>query len=335
MNYQNFGTTGVQVSPLCLGTMLFGSTCSEKDAINITHRAINDGINIFDTANGYNKGLSEEILGKAIIEKRNDIFLVTKVNASMGSGPNDKGLTRYHIINEVENSLKRLGTDHIDLYFLHRRDPNTPLEESISAMDYLVNQGKIRYIGISNHKAWEICSATMFSQLNNMASISAVQDLYNIVDRDVEVELLPFCDEFGMAVMAYSPLARGMLTGKYGIDKPIPIDSRAGRGDQRMLESGMREHSMKVASSLRNIANKYNKTISQLAVNWVIDNPIVSTSIIGPRTMQQYDDNLGALDWRLELDDLKEIDRLVPLGEHTGFGFNDPMNPVVGRPILQ
>ena len=332
MDYVNFGSTGVQVSQLSLGTMLFGSTCAENDAIKLTHRAISDGINVIDTANGYNNGLSEEIVGKALDGYRNDVVLITKVNAKMGNGVNDGGLSRFHILKEVENSLKRLNTDHIDIYFIHRRDNNTPLEETILAMDQLVQSGKVRYIGISNHKAWEICNSIMFSELNNLDSVACIQDLYNIVDRDVEVELLPFTENFNLGFMAYSPLGRGMLTGKYLVNQKPPKDSRAGRGDIRILESGMRQHSMEVAQSLKPIAEKYGKSVSQLAVNWVLENPIVSTAIIGPRTIEQYEDNLGSLGWNINLEHSELIDQLVPPGEHTGFGFNDPANPVLGRP---
>lgn len=210
-----------------LGNHDFGSTVDEDDSISLIHKAIDDGINFIDTANGYNNGLSEEIVGRALQGKRNDVVLTTKVNASMGTGPNDGGLSRYHIMREVENSLLRLKTDHIDIYMLHRPDPSTPLEESIYALNDLVNQGKVRYIGMSNHPAWQVCSAVWISELRNLLGVSFVQDMYNIVSRDVEVALLPFCQKYGIGVMAYSPLARGVMTGKYSTNNSIPDDSRA------------------------------------------------------------------------------------------------------------
>jgi aryl-alcohol dehydrogenase-like predicted oxidoreductase len=202
MEFVNLGKSGLKVSRLCLGTMIFGSTVQEDDSISLIHKAIDDGINFVDTANGYNNGLTEEIMGKALVGKRNDIVLTSKVNASMGLGPNDGGLSRYHIMREIENSLSRLKTDHIDIYMLHRPDPFTPLEESIYALNDLVTQGKIRYIGMPNHPAWQVCSAVWISELRNLSRVSCVQDMYNIVNRDIEVELLPFCQEYGIGVMA-------------------------------------------------------------------------------------------------------------------------------------
>jgi len=331
MEFNNLGKSGLKVSQLCLGTMVFGKSTNEKDSVSLIHRALTDGINFIDTANGYNNGLSEQIVGKAIKDRRNDVVITTKVNASMGSGPNDGGLSRYHILTEVENSLRRLQTDRIDLYMLHRPDPSTPLEESIGTLNDLVRQGKVRYIGMSNHKAWEICSAIWMAELNNLTTVSCVQELYNIVNRDVEVELLPFCKEYGVGVMAYSPLARGVMTGKYLPGQPIPSNSRAGRGDPRILESEMRDQSLIVASKLADISKNVGKPASQLALNWVLANQAITSAIIGPRNLKQYEDNVGALGWDIGEPNLSQIDELVPPGEHTGIGFNDPMNPVKGR----
>ena len=331
MKFNNLGKSGLKVSELCLGTMVLGSSTNEKDSISLIHRALSDGINFIDTANGYNNGLSEQIVGEAVNDRRNDVIITTKVNASMGSGPNDGGLSRHHILTEVENSLQRLQTNHIDLYMLHRPDPSTPLEESITVLNDLVRQGKVRYIGMSNHKSWEICSAIWMAELKNLTKVSAVQDLYNIVNRDIEVELLPFCKEYGLGVMAYSPLARGVMTGKYLPGKPIPTDSRAGQGDSRILESEMREHSLMVASKLSTISKSVGKSTSQIALNWVLINRAISSAIIGPRNLEQYEDNIGALGWNIPKPNLLEIDELVPPGEHTGIGFNDPMNPIKAR----
>ena len=237
MEYVKLGSSGLLVSPLCLGTMMFGSAANERESIAITHRAVDDGINFIDTANAYNNGLSETILGKALEDRRDKVVLVTKVNASTGEGPNDGGLSRYHILNEVENSLRRLKTDHIDIYMLHRRDFGTPLEESLVAMNDLVRQGKVRYIGMSNHYSWQVRGALDQAKYEGVSPVVCVQDLYNIVNRDLEVDMLPFCYEFGVGVMAYSPLARGILTGKYRLGENLPPESRAGRGDRRMLET--------------------------------------------------------------------------------------------------
>ena len=332
MEYVKLGSSGLLVSPLCLGTMMFGSAANERESIAITHRAVDDGINFIDTANAYNNGLSETILGKALEDRRDKVVLVTKVNASTGNGPNDGGLSRYHILNEIENSLRRLKTDHIDIYMLHRRDFGTPLEESLVAMNDLVRQGKVRYIGMSNHYSWQVRGALDQAKYEGVSPVVCVQDLYNIVNRDLEVDMLPFCYEFGVGVMAYSPLARGILTGKYRLGENLPPESRAGRGDRRMLETELRDGSLAVAQELAKLAEGTGKKLSQFALNWVISNPIVTSAIIGPRNLGQYEDNLGALGWDIDSSILRKVDALVPPGEHTGNGFNDPQNPVRGRP---
>ena len=332
MEYINLGKQGVKVSRLCLGTMMFGGATNESDSIGIIHQALDEGINFLDTANVYNQGESERVVGKAIADRRDQVVLVTKVRGSVGSGPNDEGNSRSHIFREVENSLSRLGTDYIDLYLLHHPDYSTPLAESMKALDDLVRQGKIRYVGVSNFYAWQVCNAQWIADRHNLASVSCVQSLYNILNRDIEVELLPFCQEEGVGVMAYSPLARGVLTGKYRPSQPFPEGSRAARGDARMKVTELREESFVVAQRLESLARECGKTLSEFALNWVLGNPIVTTAIIGPRTREQYEEGFGALGWQMDQSILDEIDRLVPPGEHTGHGFNDPQYPVRGRP---
>ena len=208
MEYRTLGRHGVKVSRLCLGTMMFGGPTSEEESIRIIHRALDLGINFIDTADMYTGGASERITGKAIRDRRDQVVLATKVRYPVGDGPNDSGLSRYHIFNAVEASLRRLGTDHIDLYYLHLPDYETPLEESLSAMDDLVRQGKVRYIGCSNFYAWQICKGLWISDRRGWAPFACVQPLYNIVNRDAEVEVLPLCAEEGLGVVTYSPLAR-------------------------------------------------------------------------------------------------------------------------------
>ena len=334
MRYVNVGDSGVKVSELCLGTMVFGSAASEEDSINIIDRAIDDGINFIDTANGYNEGVSESIVGKALQGKRDQVVLVTKVNASTGPGPNDRGLSRYNILNAIESSLKRLRTDHIDLYFFHRPDYETPLEESLRAIDDLVRSGKVRYVGMSNHFAWQLSKALWLSELKNLAPVVCAQDLYNMLNRDIELELLPFCRDNGIGMMAYSPIARGVLTGKYSPGESPPPGSRAARKDKRILETELRHDNLVVAQELKRLSECHGKSLSQIAVNWVISNPIVTSAVIGPRSLEQYEDNLGSIGWEIG-DKLNScIDTLIPPGEHVGFGFNDPQNPVLGRPVI-
>ena len=250
----------------------------------------------------------------------------------MGDGVNQSGSSRYHIMMEVEASLKRLGTDRIDLYYLHRSDSRTPIEESLRALDDCVRQGKVRYIACSNFDAWRICEALGVSDRMNLERFTCAQPLYNIVNRDIEVELLPFCRENGLGVVSYSPLARGVLAGKYLPGQPHPSGSRAARQDRRIYQTELRDESFEVAQELKPLAEVHGKTLTQFALAWVLANPIITSVIIGPRTMEQLKDNLGCLDCVLSQADEEAIDQLVSPGEHTGKGYNDPSYPVTGRP---
>lgn len=335
MEYRTLGQAGVKVSPLCLGTMMFGGPTEEAESIRILHRALDAGINFIDTANVYNTGESERIVGRALKGRRDRVVLATKVRSAMGDGPNEGGSSRYHIMTEVEASLRRLDTDRIDLYFLHRPDELTPLEESLRALDDCVRQGKVRYIACSNFYAWQIMEGLWISDRRHLERLVCLQSLYNIVNRDVEVEVLPACRAQGLAFVPYSPLARGVLTGKYRPGQPFPEGSRAARGDKRMRDTELREESYRVAQELLPLAEARGMTLSQFALAWLLANPLVTSPIIGPRTMAQLEDNLGALGATLTPEEEAAVDRLVPPGEHTGYGFNDPLYPVQGRPAGQ
>lgn len=332
VDYRQLGRTGVKVSPLCLGTMMFGGPTDEQESIRILHRALDEGINFVDTANVYNDGASERVVGKALKDRRDQVVLVTKVRGSRGAGPNDGGTSRYHILQEVERSLRRLDTDRIDLYLVHRPEPATPIEETLSALDALVRGGKVRYVGASNFDAWQLAEALWVSDRRGYASFCAVQPLYNLVNRDVELELLPCCRAHGIGVMAYSPLARGVLSGKYRAGEAFPEGSRAARGDRRIQQTELRPESFAVAAQLHPLAAAHGRTLTQFALQWVVANPIVTAAIIGPRTMAQLEDNLGAVGWEIAADALDQVDRLVPPGTHTGLGFHDPARPFTGRP---
>ena len=332
MQYVNLGRAGVKVSRLCLGTMLFGGATPEADSIAIIHRAMDAGINFLDTANVYNAGESERVTGKAIRDRRDQVVLATKAKNAMGEGPNDQGLSRVHIIRECENSLKRLGTDYIDVYYLHAPDPTTPLEESLRAMNDLVRQGKVRYVACSNYYAFEVERMLSIAERRNLERISCVQPLYNLVNREVEVELFPCCQENGLGVVVYSPLARGVLTGKYRPGEAAPEGSRAARGDRRIHQTELREESFVIAQQLRSLAERHGCTQSQFAVAWVLANPIVTSAIIGPRTMEQLEDSLPALDVTLTSGDEHAVDELVPKGWKSGRGYNVPNYPVRVRP---
>ena len=331
MEYSILGNSGVQVSRLCLGAMMFGSPTNESDSIKIIQRAIDAGINFIDTANVYNAGESERIVGKAVQACRDDVLIATKVSGAMGEGLNRSGTSRHHIMMAVEDSLRRLDTDYIDLYYLHRWNALTPIEESLRALDDCVRQGKVRYIGGSNFDAWRLCEAWWKSDRMNLEKFICLQPLYNIVNRDVEVELLPFCEAYNVGVVSYSPLARGVLTGKYLPGQPPPPGSRAARQDRRILQTELREESYEVAQKIQPLAAAHDKTLAQFALAWTLANPTITSVIIGPKNLEQLEDNLSCLDCAISPEDEAAVDQLVPPGEHTGKGYNDPMYPVLGR----
>lgn len=332
MGYRTLAGTGLRVSPLCLGTMMFGGPTDEADSLHMIDRALDAGVNFLDTANTYNHGESERVVGKAIAARRERVVVATKGRLAMGESPNDQGASRLHLLRAAEESLRRLGTDYIDLYYVHAPDYDTPIEETLRVLDDVVRQGKVRYIGCSNFRAWRLCEALWTSDRRNLERFACVQPLYNIVNRDAEVELFPLCREHRIGVVPYSPLARGVLTGKYRPGKPPPEGSRAARGNRRIHQTELREESYEVAGRLHPRAEAHGVTLSQFALAWCLANPIVTSAIIGPRTMEQLEDNLGALDCRLTPDDEAAVDALVPPGEHTGKGYNDPSFPVTGRP---
>lgn len=331
MEYKTLGRAGVKVSPLCLGPMMFGGPTNEKDSIRIIHRALDAGINFMDTANVYNDGESERVIGKAVRSNREKWIIATKVHGSMGDDVNQSGSHRVNIMSAVEASLKRLGTDYIDVYYLHRWDASTRIAESLRALDDCVRQGKVRYIACSNFEAWRVCEALWTSEKLGLEEFVCVQPLYNIVNRDAEVELLPFCEKYGVGVVPYSPLARGVLSGKYLVGQEPPKGSRAARKDRRILQTELREESYEVARQLEPLADAHGKTLTQFALAWVLANPLITSAIIGPRTMEQLENNLGCMDCTLSAEDEAAIAALVPPGEHTGKGYNDPAYPVLGR----
>ncbi|MBI3912339.1 MAG: aldo/keto reductase [Armatimonadetes bacterium] len=334
MQIINLGRAGVKVSRLCLGTMMFGGPTDEGESLRIIHRALDAGINFLDTANIYNAGASERITGKAIRDRRDRVILATKVRGAIGDGPHDQGLSRVHILCAVEASLQRLGTDWIDLYYLHSPDYTTPLDETLRAMDDLVRQGKVRYMGCSNHYAWQVREMLAIAEARALDPVVCVQPLYNLVNRDAEVELFPLCRAHGLGVAAYSPLARGVLSGKYRAGESYPEGSRAARGNPRILETEMRAESFRVAQELHPLAEAKGCTLTQFALAWALANPIVTSVIIGPRATEQLEDNLGAAAVTITPEDEAAVDRLVPPGEHTGKGYHDPLFPVRGRPAV-
>jgi aryl-alcohol dehydrogenase-like predicted oxidoreductase len=311
--------------------MMFGGQTNKADSIEIIHRAVDRGINFIDTANMYNAGESEVVVGKGIADRRHKVVLATKGRQKMGDGPNEVGGSRLHLMFELEASLKRLNVDCIDLYYYHAPHYETAIEETLRAMDDMVRSGKVRYVACSNFRAWRLCEALWISDKLNLNRFCCVQPLYNIVNRDIEVELLPLCQEHRIGVVTYSPLARGVLTGKYKPGEQPAEGTRAARKDPRMMQAEWREDSLLVAAQLGMHCQDKGVSTSQFALAWCIANPILTSVIVGPRTMEQFDDNLGCLEIQITDDDETFIDSLVPTGEHSGKGFQDTAYPITGR----
>ena len=311
MQYKFLGKSGLKVSEIAFGVQTFGWCADENTAHAILDRFVAEGGNLLDTANSYNEGRAEQILGKWLQSRKNRDALVvnTKVFFPTGNGPNDTGLTRKHIYNEIDKSLRRLNTDYVDVYQLHCFDESTPLEETLSALDDLVHAGKVRYIGASNFTASQLQKALMLSSMNGWNSFVSLQPEYSLLVRSMEWELLPFCRQEGLGVVPWSPLAGGWLTGKYRRNQPPPPDSRVGRKDRwdDQPEQRASELTWHVVETLIAIGQARGKTPAQVALNWLLQQPGVTSPIIGARTLEQLEDNLGSMGWALNA---KEIEKL-------------------------
>lgn len=312
MEYKRLGISGLKVSRLGLGTMMLGERTDEAESIKIVHRAIDAGVNLIDTADVYgaNVGDTEVVVGKALKGKRDQVVLATKVYNAMGKGPNYRGSSRYHIMQAAEASLRRLSTDRIDLYQLHRHDAQTPMEETLRALDDLVQQGKVRYIGCSNFPAWAMCKALWVSDVKDFERIVSDQPRYNLLYRSIEAEIAPFCLEHGIGIIAFSTLARGLLSGKYSKDAPLPPDSRANLSTR--LAADLTDKNFAVIDRLHEMAETRGVTVGQFAIAWTLANPSVASALVGPRTLDQLEDNLGAVGWELTKEELDEVDKLSP-----------------------
>ncbi|MES0342731.1 MAG: aldo/keto reductase [Anaerolineales bacterium] len=318
MEHRSFGRSGVKVSPLCLGTMQFGWTADEKASFEVLDAAYDAGINFIDTADIYSRwidgnpgGVAESIIGKWLRknpEKRTQVILATKVRGRMGEGPNDEGLSRKHIFSAVEQSLMRLGTDYIDLYQVHWPDESTPIEETLRALDDLVRDGRVLYIGCSNYPAWRLMESLWTSDRCRLTSFISLQPHYNLVHRDeFERELEDICLKFDIGVIPYSPLAGGFLTGKYAGDQTPPEGSRGATSD-RIQAYLMDPHSLSTLEIVKQIALERQKSPSQVALRWLISRPAVVSAIIGPRDLEQLEDNLGCLSVELSDEDMQRLD---------------------------
>jgi aryl-alcohol dehydrogenase-like predicted oxidoreductase len=315
MEYRELGRTGVMVSPLCLGAMNFGAPTSEADSLVILQRAQEAGINFIDTANVYNLGESERIVGRFLKESgmRSRVVLATKVYGKMGDLPNQGGASRYHIIQSCEDSLRRLQTDHIDLYQLHRPSQTIPVDETLRAFDDLVRAGKVLYIGCSTHPAWMVMEALTVSECSGLVRYISEQPPYNLLDRRIENELVPLCQKYGMAILPWSPLAGGILAGRYTSTKDFPAGSRATRGWQAFIDR-VTPRGLEVAEEVAKMAEERGMTVSQLALLWCKDQPAVTAPIIGPRTLLHLEDALAILDRKLDDGDRPLFDGLVHPG---------------------
>jgi len=334
MEYRRLGVSGLMVSPLCLGTMMFGDQTDEKAAGRIVESARDAGVNFIDTANNYAGDESERMVGRLISADRDDWVLATKVGSPKGNGPYEHTLSRKRILAEADASLKRLGTDYIDIYYFHRDDLDTPLDEPLSAMADLIRAGKIRYWGFSNFHAWRIAELVHLCDSLGMPGPVVTQPCYNAVNRMIELEYLPACRHYGIGVVPYSPLARGVLTGKYPVKGEPPQGSRAGRNDPRIFEIEYRKESLVVARKIAKRAEKAGMTPGQFALNWVLNNGLVSSVIAGPRTFDQWQEYLDALNHPFTAADEAFVDRLVPPGGASTPGFIDPKLPPRGRDPL-
>ena len=327
MEYRRLGKSGLKVPVLSLGTGTFGGTTEffqrwgqtdVKDAARLIDISLEKGLNLFDTANVYSHGTSEEVLGAALKGKRDQALISTKATFRMGDGVNDKGSSRAHLLSALEGSLKRLGTDYIDVYFMHGFDHHTPIEETLRALDNFVRSGKVRYIGCSNFAAWQLMKSLSISEKHHLESYVIYQGYYSLIGRDYEQELMPLIKDQGMGLMAWSPLGWGRLTGKIRRNQPI-AEGRIQAGGDVGSPPVADEFLFNVIECLERIATETGKTISQIAINWLIQQETVSSIVIGARNEQQLIENLGAADWELTEKQLKELEvltRLAPIYPH-------------------
>ncbi|HYJ17680.1 MAG TPA: aldo/keto reductase [Burkholderiales bacterium] len=331
MEYRSLGRSSLKVSPLCLGTMMFGDRTDEKEAARIVASASDAGVNFLDTADQYAKGESERITGRLIAANRHQWVVATKGGNRMGDGPNQIGLSRKWLLQACDDSLKRLGTDYIDIYYLHRDFDDAVLEETVGALGEILRAGKARYIGLSNFRGWRIAEIMHLCRTMNVPAPVVCQPYYNAMNRQPEVEILPACQYYGIGVVPYSPLARGVLTGKYKINEAPPEGTRAGRADKRMMETEFRKESLSIAQKIKAFAEKKGMGPGHFAVNWVLNNAAISSVIGGPRTLEQWQDYLKALEFGFDAKGEALVNSLVSTGHPSTPGYNDPQYPLFGR----
>lgn len=319
MEYRNLGNSGLQVSAVGLGGNNFGSRVGEKESIEIIQHALDLGINYIDTADWYGqRGLSETCIGKAIKGRRSQVLIATKFGFPMGEGPNESGGSRYHVIDAVNNSLKRLDTDYIDLYQFHRPDPNTPLEETLDILTTLVKDGKVRYIGCCNFPAWQLGDALWISKVKNLMQFITVQSRYNLLERSIEQELVPCCKQHQVGIIPWAPLAGGFLSGKYKRDEKLPPGSRMTWGSYSMF---FNEENFDKLDKLQIFAQGHGHSLLELAIGWLLYQPWLSTAILGATKLEQVSMNISSANWKLTADEIDIIRQIVG---------NDPQEIIFG-----
>ena len=331
MEYRNLGASGVRVSPLCLGTMMFGDRTDAAEAGRIVAAARDAGVNFIDTADVYTQGAAERMVGPLIAGDRDRWVLATKVGNAMGEDPNRRGTGRKWIMTAIDASLSRLGTDYVDLYYIHRDFESIPLEETVRAMADLIRAGKVRYFGVSNYRGWRTAEIVNACIRLGLPPPVASQPYYNLLNRQPENEILPACAHHGLGVVPYSPIARGVLTGKYAPGAEPDPASRAGRKDRRMMETEFRAESLEIAQRLKAHAAGKGRSPAHFAINWVLNNRIVTSVIGGPRTLEQWNDYVAAIGKPFDAEDEAFVDSLVKSGHPSTPGYNDPSYPIRGR----
>ena len=341
MEYRTLGRSGLKVSALSMGTFTFGGsgpfamvgTQGVAEARRLVDLNIAHGVNLIDCANMYSAGLAEEILGEVLEGRRSDVLVTTKARMRMGPGPNDEGTSRHHLIRACENSLKRLRTDYIDIYYMHRDyESSLSLEEPVRAMGDLIRAGKIRYFGLSNFRGWRIAEVVRLCDQLGVPRPLMCQPYYNAMNRTPENDILPACRHYGIGVTPYSPVARGVLTGKYQPGMTPEAGSRAARGDKRIHATEFRPESLAIAQAVKQHAAARGLTAGQFATAWVLANPIITSVIPGPRTLAHWQDYFGAVDYPWTAEDEAFVDSHVAPGHPSTPGFTDQQYALTGRP---
>ncbi|APH06029.1 aldo/keto reductase [Bacillus weihaiensis] len=313
MKYKTLGKSGLLVSELCLGAMTFGKEVDEKDSIKMIHQFLDQGGNFIDTADVYVGGESERIVGKAIKERRSEVVLATKVRMKVGPHPNDFGYSRRRIMEGVDQSLKRLNTDYLDLYQLHVWDHLTPIEETLRTLDDLVSSGKVRYIGCSNFLAWQMMKALSYSDFHNMVRFISIQPQYSLINREMDREILPLCKEENVGVIPWAPIGGGFLTGKYKKNEKPTSGRLSNRKGESSWENRATEKNFEILHAVKDVAQEIGKTPAQVALNWLLQKEEITSPIFGATSMAQFEENMGSADWSLPEEQWKMLDEVSKL----------------------